>query len=77
MDKNQKIKRKIQRRLKNRNKHTNLDMERLREEILAYQFYFPAQTPWNQSFPIQRAHNSNVIIPKNHQHDSPEIKHED
>jgi hypothetical protein len=77
MDKKQKIERKIQRRWKNRSKHAKIDVERLRQEILGYRFYFPNQTPWNQSFPDPRDHNSNIVNSKNHQQESREIKHED
>jgi hypothetical protein len=77
MNKEQKIKRKIERRLKNRSKHTKLNIELLRQEILGYQFYFPDQTPWNQSFPVPRDYNYYLIKPKDHQQGSPEIKHED
>lgn len=76
MDRKQKIKRKIQRRLINKTKHTKLDVERLRQEILGYRFYFPDQTPRNQSFPIQRICNINVDKSKANQQGSLEIKHE-
>ena len=77
MNKDQKIKRKIERRLKNRSKHAKLNIELLRQEILGYQFHFPDQTLWNQSFPIPREYNVYLAKPKENQQGAPEIKHED
>jgi len=58
MNKEQKIKRKIERRLKNRSKHTKLNIEALRREVYGYRFHFTNQTPWIQSYPIQRSINT-------------------
>ncbi len=76
MNKKQKIERKIQRRLINRSKQTKLDVERLRQEIFGYRFYFPDQTLRNQSFPKPLDHNGNIVNSKDHQKESSEIKHE-
>lgn len=74
MDKDQKIKRKIERRLKNRSKHTKLSIENLQKEIRAYQFNFVKQPPWNQSFPATIEHNSNDVKTKDQQHTAMEVK---
>lgn len=75
MNKEHKIKRKIERRLKNRSKHTKLNIELLRKEILGYRFRFTNQTPWNQSYPIQR--NFSIAIRTNKTPSEPlEVKNE-
>ena len=73
MNKEQKIKRKIERRLKNRSKHTKLRIENLQKEIHAYQFNFVKQPPWNQSFPATIEHSSNAVKTKDQQHGSMEM----
>lgn len=49
MNKEQKIKRKIERRLKNKSKHITIQIESLRKEIHANQFPCVNQPLWNRS----------------------------
>jgi hypothetical protein len=73
MDKTEKIKRKIERRLKNRSKQTKFNIEALRREIFSYQFHFINQPTWNQSSQVAIEYDINDIKNKDHQFKSPEM----
>jgi hypothetical protein len=79
MEKRQKIKSKIERRLKNKSKYTGLnidDLRSLRQEIIAYQFHFSAQPPWNESSPQAVLHQYSRPMNKEQQHRGMEGNHD-
>ena len=75
MNKNEQMKRKMQRKIKDESKYSKLNLDTLKKEIFAYQFKF-SQQPWNQMLTAPKEHHINTANTKDQEHRSQEIHHE-